>query len=210
MGELQKIMEKTQLQKWFRKDNLIVLVLVGIILLVMGLPTEKEESVTTDRTLESSGEQKITEQKAGFEAGAYNDVLMYGKYLEKQLEEALANMQGVGEVNVMITLEATEEQVIEKDQTLVRENTTENDAKGGSRMVYDTDSREVTVYGNNGAEENPYVTKIILPRISGIVIVAQGAGTGTINKTITEIAQALFDVEVHKIKVVSMKQNTTE
>ena len=35
-------------------------------------------------------------------------------------------------------------------------------------------------------------------------MVAEGAGSGTINRTVTEVVQALFGVEAHKVKVVKM------
>ena len=40
----------------------------------------------------------------------------------------------------------------------------------------------------------------------GDVVVAQGAGTGTVNRNITDVVQALFDVEAHKVKVVKMDE----
>ena len=112
-------------------------------------------------------------------------------------------MQGVGEVKVMITLETTEEQVVEKDEALVRNNTTEEDSQGGNRTVYQLDSGEETVYQKQGSDESPYVTKTILPKISGVLIVAEGAGQGSVRKSITDIARALFDIEAHKICVVA-------
>ena len=34
---------------------------------------------------------------------------------------------------------------------------------------------------------------------------AEGAGNGTVNRTIVEIIQALFGVEAHKVQVVKME-----
>ena len=46
--------------------------------------------------------------------------------------------------------------------------------------------------------------KTIFPKIEGVVVLAQGVGTGTISKDILEAVQALFGVEAHKIKVLKM------
>ena len=41
-------------------------------------------------------------------------------------------------------------------------------------------------------------------KVEGVVVVAQGAGNATIDKNILDVVMALFDVEVHKIKIVKM------
>lgn len=204
MGSLQKILEKYHMEKWFQRDNLIILVLAGILLVVIALPTESEGKEDTpqvqaeDSAVVSEGE---TEKTLG---GTYGDLYEYTVYLENKLESTLSEMSGVGEVRVMITLEASEEQVVEKDESFIRDNTIENDSEGGTRNAYQTDSKEETVYIKSGTEESPYVTKMLLPKISGVLVVAQGAGTGNVSKNITEIAEALFDIDAHKIKVVAM------
>lgn len=47
--------------------------------------------------------------------------------------------------------------------------------------------------------------KTLPPEIEGVVVVAEGAGSGTVNRTIVEMVQALFGVEAHKVKVVKME-----
>jgi stage III sporulation protein AG len=42
--------------------------------------------------------------------------------------------------------------------------------------------------------------------VEGVSVVAQGGGDSQIQKNITEVIQALFGIEAHKIKVVKMKQ----
>lgn len=59
------------------------------------------------------------------------------------------------------------------------------------------------MYHSSGNNE-PYVVKTLLPKVKGVVVVAQGAGTGNINRNITDMVQALFNVEAHKVKVVKM------
>lgn len=126
--------------------------------------------------------------------------------LEERLEKVLTEMAGVGKVKVMITLKSSEELVVEKDDTMVRSNTNENDSAGGSRMVNQVDMAPSTVYRTKGSESEPYVVKTISPRVEGVVVVAQGGGNGVVNKNITEMVQALFGVEAHKVKVVKMAQ----
>ena len=113
-------------------------------------------------------------------------------------------MENVGKVEVMITLKSSRELVVEKEEPVSRSSTDEKDSQGGSRTVRETDSGENTVYRTEGSASEPYVIKTLPPRIEGVLVVAEGAGQGTVNRTIVEIAQALFGVEAHKVKVVRM------
>ena len=42
-------------------------------------------------------------------------------------------------------------------------------------------------------------------RVSGVVVVAEGAGNATINARISEAVKALFSIDVHKISIVKMR-----
>ena len=41
-------------------------------------------------------------------------------------------------------------------------------------------------------------------KVEGVVVVAEGAGSATVDKNILDVVMALFNVEVHKIKIVKM------
>ena len=119
--------------------------------------------------------------------------------LEKRLAGILGQVSGAGEVEVMIFWESTEEKVVEKDQPVSRSNTTENDSAGGSRSVYQYEEQESTVYGDG--EGSPFVTKILAPKVKGVLVIAQGAGTGEVSSSLSEAVQALFGIGADKVKV---------
>ncbi len=199
------------LEKWFRRDNLIVLVLAGILLFVIALPV-KESGGEKDRTAAKEGATAENAPKGAEGADAYGQTPQpagveeeYAAYLERRLTEALSRMADVGEVKVMITLKVSRELVLEKDESARRSATEESDAQGGSRTVNETSSEKSTVYSSDGADSEPYVVKTYVPRIEGVLVVAEGAGTGTVNRTIVEIAGALFGVDAHKVIVVKME-----
>ncbi|MBR4086013.1 MAG: stage III sporulation protein AG [Lachnospiraceae bacterium] len=200
MEKLQKTMESTKWQKLFQKDNLIILVLAGLLLVVLSFPVKKEkEGVFQKEQMEMTSEKKVS-GKAKFQ-----ELYDYAEYLEEKLESKLTNMEGVGRVKVMITLKASEEQIVEKDEPVIRDNTTETDSTGGNRVVYKMESGQETVFAKEGNNEIPYVSKTVLPQIAGVLIIAQGAGEGNNRQQIAEIVQVLFGVEAHKVKVVVME-----
>lgn len=214
------------LDKWFQRDNLIILVLAGILLFIIALPTKDGGSKAAGEGADIS----LAGEKAGGEAGRGADKEAdkkaaegmggeditagyisfseeeYAAYLEGRLEEILSGISGVGKVQVMLTLSSSAELVVEKDEPYSRSQTNEADSEGGSRVITQMEGQENTVYRGTGNDSEPYVVKTLLPRVEGVVVVAQGSGKGTIDKDITEIAQALFGIDAHKIKVVKMKE----
>ena len=238
-GELGVLKER--LRKLFRRDNLIILVLSGVLLFIIALPT-KEKGISgqedgqnrgnsdffgldmvdggngqaKDATngemgsyadsgagLTSSYVRGVAEDLADGTA-AYKSEYSYALYLEERLEKILSGVNDVGKVSVMITLESSEELIVEKDIPQTYSDINEKDAQGGERTTSQTDREESTVYVTEGSDSKPYVVMRMLPKVEGVLVVSEGAGKSNVNKTITEMIQALFDVEAHKIKVVKM------
>lgn len=102
------------LEKWMKKENLGVLLLVGLLLLVIALPTrqENENTITEENTQET--DQGLQEQD-------------WQTKMEERLVEVLEQVQGVGKVEVFLTCEGTQEKVVEKDET---ETVYERDSRG--------------------------------------------------------------------------------
>ena len=102
------------LEKWMKKENLGVLLLVGLLLLVIALPTrqENENTITEENTQET--DQSLQEQD-------------WQTKMEERLAEVLEQVQGVGKAEVFLTCEGTQEKVVEKDET---ETVYERDSRG--------------------------------------------------------------------------------
>lgn len=200
--------------KWFRRDNLLILVLLGVLLFIVALPVKKEDPAATDTGMEiteqynagiltSSGQQNVAQQEkvdVGTWAVTADSTEEYAAYLEGKLKKMLESVRGVGEVEVMITLESSEERIVEKDMTAERSQTEEQDSAGGTRTVSSSNTGYQTVY-QEGSQGSPFVVKTITPKVEGVLVVAEGAGKGNMTGEITQVVQALFGVEAHKVKV---------
>ncbi|MBO5055152.1 MAG: stage III sporulation protein AG [Lachnospiraceae bacterium] len=202
-----------------KKENFVVIFLVGILLFVIAWPTEnkKNSNKTTESGILDSNSGIMELAKTG-SSETEGDVLLkgtdftesgelqsYTAFLERTLEELLSSMEGAGQVKVMITLKSSGEAIVEKDMTTDRSSSTEVDSAGGSRNSSDLNEAGETVYASaSGGISYPYVKQIICPKIEGVVVSAQGGDNQTVNKNITEAIQALFGIEVHKIKVIKM------
>lgn len=217
MGEfLEKIIGKgtdgSEPPKWFRRDNLLILVLLGVLLFIIALPVKKEDPAAADTEIteqynagiltssgqKDAGQQDVVETQT--RAVTAESPEEYTAYLEGKLKKMLESVRGLGEVEVMITLESSEERIVEKDMTAERSQTEEQDSAGGTRTVSSSNTGYQTVYQEND-QGSPFVVKTLTPKVEGVLVVAEGAGKGNMTSEITQIAQALFGVEAHKVKV---------
>ncbi|MBR4025935.1 MAG: hypothetical protein IKJ01_00060 [Lachnospiraceae bacterium] len=123
-------------------NKYLIWILLGVLLLVLAIPINKEEEKVFQTTYDSSVEE--------------------GR--ELQLKKVLSAMDGVGKVEVMIT--------------------TKNTQNAGSFFTTEQNSNDVC----------------------GVVIVAEGAGTPTIDARITDAVLALFPIDVHRISIVKMTE----
>lgn len=214
MKNLKQWIKEKGLEKWFRRDNLIILILSGVLLFIIALPMDNrkaEKSVGGEDSspkgldlFETAYDSKADQENLqDFSLSA--DDREYTAWLEQRLTDALSQVAEVGEVQVMITLCSSRELVIEREQPMTRSATNEADSQGGSRVVSQVETGDAVVYRSEGNVSEPYVIKTLTPEIGGVLVVAEGADSGTVNRKITSIVQALFGVEAHKISVVRME-----
>lgn len=60
-------------------------------------------------------------------------------------------------------------------------------------------------YSEEKYMEEDTLIKTQVPRVQGVMVVAEGAGKGNVDLKITQIVQALLDVDVHKIAIAKME-----
>ena len=190
-----------------KKENFVVIGLIGILLLVIALPaSDGKTKDLMDMSGITDSDNDIMEL-TDTEGDMMDEEALSGYVgsLEKSLEEILSTMEGAGKVRVMIALRSSGEAVIEKDTSFTVDSSTKVEAEGGSHNTAATTETGETVYTTMGSGVcAPYVKQVIYPRIEGVIVSAQGGDNPYVNKNITEAIQALFGIEIHKIKVIKM------
>ena len=190
---VQKLKEK--LLKFGVKEWGMLLV-AGICCLVIVLPFGDGEEAGKQ---ESAWQQELRQETGTVES------LDYVEQLEQRLSELLSCVKDVGAVKVMITVSGTVEKQILQDGTKEAEQSMEQDSAGGSRTSMSERSEGTTVFYSTGGENSPYVLSESYPEITGVVVLAEGSGKGTVDYDILNAVQVLFDVPAHKIKIMKMK-----
>ena len=217
MSKFKELLQTGRMQgKKLKKDQLLILLLCGVLLLVIALPVSGKKTVKDTKKTdlfsfqEESGQQEILSGQTidpGTDGSEVWDEESYAEQMEQKVKALLGTMDQVGRVEVLITLKSSGERIVEKDLPVNRSTTSEQDAQGGTRNVNNLDSGENTVYETDSGKSTPYVVKTESPQVEGVVVVCEGAGTGEVRKNITEVIEALFGIEPHKIRVVKMKTN---
>ena len=169
--KMQDFMQKIKEKKLKRSDWLI-LVLAGILILIIALPTDTKEKKQAEEAKENISKENNTMEASKDE-------------IERKLEDILEKIDGAGDVKVMITYQDSGTQVVEKDKNTSENSLEESDSTGGDRNT-------------------PFVSKELLPKVEGILIVASGGDNQKVKQNISEAVLALFQVEAHRIKIVKM------
>lgn len=164
--------------EWIRKigvSRFFIMIMIGVLLVVISLDFGGTEKKTVE-------EEKIKNKE--------DTMSDYKSRIEKEIQNILSQVSGVGKVSVMVTLKATGEKVTLKDASASGEKSEEE---------------TVLVEGEN-RETAPYVVQEKEPEIEGVVVVCQGGGDVHIQHEISNAISALFSVESHKIKVMKSKE----
>lgn len=198
MGKLFSPKEKKPLSlKEIGIQRLVIILLCGIFLILVSVP---------DFFSSFKGEEEgSTSLKKETVLSNSDDTEQYILSLEKKLKKVLKKVEGIGDVEVMITLKSSKEVITLKDNPYRKETVTESDSVGGQREseVMEEEEQSVLVTTKEG-ENVPYILKEIEPELEGVIVIAQGGGNSNIKNEIIEAVEVLFNIPVHKIKVMKM------
>jgi stage III sporulation protein AG len=201
----EKVKEKKKLSiKEIGPARLVILLMAGIFLLVLSFPdmlssknSSKDNTVNQDYKMKDNNLNTKTQEEGD----------AYTTELENRLRSVLAKVEGIGDVEVMITLKGSKEKVILKDTPYTQESMNEVDGEGGNRDSSSINKEDTTVLVNGGNGESvPYVIQELEPEVEGIVVIAGGGDNVEIKTEIMEAAQVLFNVPAHKVKVMKMNK----
>ncbi len=164
------------IKKIFKKLNfshngyLIVILLVGVVFMLF--PSKREK---TEKPPQTSNEEVSINY-------------------EKDLEEILSHISGVGDVKVMLTYSSSFEKSIAYET-----NSNKNQKKDGDNIIINETNSESKVVLSSG---QPFVLKELYPEIQGVVVVADGADDILVKQNITDAVTTALAIAPHKVCVV--------
>lgn len=139
-----------------------------------------------------------------------NDVLQeqetvsYKDDLKSELINILKKINGVGEVDVLITYSETSKLVPVYNENSSESKTSEEDTEGGTRVIESYDSSKEVVTDESS---EPITERIIMPKIEGAIVICEGANDINVKNNVISAVEAATGLKVHKIQVFEMKNN---
>ncbi len=109
---------------------------------------------------------------------------------EEKLGEILSEIDGAGKVSVMVTYYGTSEKDIAYD---VKTNSS-NGTKTGE------DKKAVM----SGGE--PMIVRETYPKVKGVIVTAQGAGSAAVRRRLTEAVTAALDIPEYRVCICQSKE----
>ena len=164
-----------------RTNVFIIIGFVGIALIVLSdLPKNKSVKTTQDST-------SLTE---------------YKYRIENELSDLLQEINGVGKVKVMLTLQSGTENIYAQQQKT--QSNSQVNAEANSENSQTSFENQFVIIDNSGTDQ-PLIEKTLQPTIQGVVVVCSGADDITVVTAVTNAVAAVLDVPTHKIFVTKMR-----
>lgn len=183
-------------------ENLVVF-LILLIITIIAINTiwgEKKEEINQE---DSNTSYKKLADNINSNISSNND--QFSEYnLEENLEDILSNMAGVGKVKVLVTYSETSEVVAMYNEKSTSNNTEETDTNGGIRKIEQTDTDKEIIYEEKNGQKSPITQKVIMPKIEGAIITAEGASNPTIKTNIIQAVSAATGISTYRIQVFEM------
>lgn len=161
-----------KLQRVLGKYKFVALILcLGVVLMLLptGSGGQKEQTAVQTQTEESRQSFDLED-------------------LERRMESALSEINGVGEVTVVLTLRSSGEEVLAQDTS-----------EGNS-----SDRETVIVSTGSGTEEAVSV-KTIYPEFQGALVVCQGAGNASVKLEVLKAVSAITGLSSDQISICQRK-----
>lgn len=111
--------------------------------------------------------------------------------VQREMEEILGAMSGVGQVKVMLTVDSDGERQLAQDTQL--------SYSGNTAAPEDYSRRSETVLVDSGDE--PVVVRTVYPTYRGALVVCQGGGSAEVRLAVTEAVSALTGLPAAKVTV---------
>ena len=178
-------------------ENLMFFIIILVVTLILvkyifsGNKKENKNESYEDAKLVSSNEVISNSETENYKESLKNDLI-----------NILKKIDGVGDVDVLITYSETSKLVPIYSENSSESKTSEEDASGGSRVVESYDSSKEVITDDSSS---PITEKVIMPKIEGAIIICKGANNIDVKNNVISAVEAATGLKVHKIQVFEMK-----
>jgi stage III sporulation protein AG len=164
------------------------LALLGITLLCIGNNTNTE--------LKAQVQSSAVDRRSVYDPANSNDLAV----LEYKLADILSKIQGAGHVTVQITVRNSgrKEYALDTQRT---SRTTIEESADTSQHTTELQEQQTVVQQNRSGTQDALLVEETAPEITGVLIVASGAGNALVQERLLHAAETLLQISLHQIVV---------
>lgn len=178
---------KKTFDKLFKDKKTRLLVIVGIAGILLIFISDLFTSPTTTKS-----------DAPSFDNTTYNE--QYVQKLQDDLTALISKIDGVGQVEVLVTLETGVQYVYATDYKKTDDSS--QSSTDAHSQKSSSESSIIIIEGQNGKE--PIVLKRIEPTVQGVVVVCQGAGDVRVQQAVTDAVTTVCGIKTNRVSVAKM------
>nr|WP_239587847.1 stage III sporulation protein AG [Gracilibacillus alcaliphilus] len=186
-----------------RVQYIALIVLAAVLILIVSNIFQNNQDtqppIEPPNVIGASEDEETWKQTA--EPNATAEITELEKAYEEDLTQLLEKIAGISSVEVMINLDATNEQVYQKNLVIGTQVTNETDQNGGNRKIDDETREQTIVIVRQGEKEVPLLVQTKKPNVRGVLVVANGVDNIERKKSVNEAVSKVLDVPVHRVSV---------
>lgn len=122
----------------------------------------------------------------------------YVSDLELRVSELLSKIKGVGDTEVMITLESGAEYIYQSEQ---RQATGERNGGSGDQQRSKEKQENIVMVEDEAGKKQALIRTERTPTVQGIVVVCDGGGDLSIQAKIIDVLTSAFSIPSHRVSV---------
>lgn len=161
------------------KFKIAIAILLMVIVVVIFFSSFKTEKETKTKTIENS-----------------LSAMEYCENIENRLINVIGTVKGVGKVDVFVMVDAS------PTIKYLEESITSTEEKDGNKS---TSIQTTIVMSKNGTITNPVVVLELMPKITGVLVVASGAKDIKLKTTLINTISAILNVDISNVEVLEGK-----
>ena len=165
---------------WARYKYFLAVIAVGVLLLLSAKVPASEPA-----------KEEGTQTEAAFDLQTF----------QQSVADSLAQIEGAGRVEVLLSLEAGEESVYASDVSQSSQST-----GGSSDSTSETYQSTMSILSDGSYGETPVLIKSKYPTFRGAVILCEGADSDTVRLQIVQAVSALCGISSDHISISKLKQ----
>lgn len=179
--------------------NMVIAALAGVLLMLIGdITSDIGKGKNIDGSVKTNAEVQSVPA-----AGSY---VSSEESVKKELEDVLSMIEGAGKVKVLIYFESGKEVLPAFTVNDTVRKTEEKDKDGITRIVNENTKNETPVILSDSSGSKALIIKEKNPKVGGVVVIAQGAGSPQIRDKLRTTVKVLLGIPESKVAVVQMKK----